>query len=154
VQKGFKKVVLPLIRANPGLTAEEYASMALEQGLCDSDSKNPVFSLSTTLRKQVREGRMPEIKAIKVNGRLHFFPVGYGAGQQFGLPKKDSTVTILLPPDVGHTVDTLVELGSLPNRGEGLIWLAREGIKANQEKLKNAERVVGQIRGLKESVSI
>jgi len=53
-----------------------------------------------------------------------------------------------------QTVDMLVELGRHTNRSEGLIWLAREGIKASQQKLKNAERVLQQIRSLKESVSI
>jgi len=113
MQKGFKKVVAALIRSNPGLTAEEYATIALEQGLCDSDSKNPVFSLSTTLRKQVREGRMPEVKTVKVNGRLHFFPIDYGTDQQVPLHKKDSPVPILLPPDVVQTVDMLVEFQML-----------------------------------------
>lgn len=154
MQKGFKKVVVSLIRANPGLTPDEYATMALDHGLCGSDSKNQVFSLATTLRKEVREGRMPEIKAVKVNGRLHLFPIDYDTGQRITLPKKDSAVTLLLPPDVTKNVDNLVELGSFGNRGDALIWLAREGMKAKQQKLENAGKVVQQIKGLKQSVSI
>lgn len=154
MQKGFKKVVVSLIRANPGHTPEEYATMALDHGLCGSDSRDQVFSLSTTLRKEVREGRMPEIKAVKVNGKLRYFPADYDTGQRVALPKKDSAVTILLPPDVTKNVDILVELGSLGSRGDTLIWLAREGIKAKQQELENAEKVVQQIRGLKQSVSI
>jgi len=154
MQKGFKKVVVSLVRASPGLTPVEYAERALQSGLCGSDSKDPIFSLSTTLRKEVREGRMPEIKAVKANGKLRYFPVDYDTSQQVTPLKKDSALTILLPPDVAHMVDTLVELGRYANRGEGLIWLAREGIEANQQKLKNAEKVVQQIKGLKESIDI
>ncbi|MFH1088060.1 MAG: hypothetical protein V1737_05685 [Chloroflexota bacterium] len=154
MQKGFMKAVLPLIRANPGLSAEEYASIALERDPELSVSKNPNFSLSTTLRKEVREGRRPEIKAITVNGKLHFFPADYGTGQLVPPPRRDSTSRILLPPDVAQAADTLVELGKYANRGEALIWLAREGIKANQPKLKNAESALQQIRALKESVYV
>ncbi len=154
MQKGFKKVVVSLIYANPGLTPKEYAEMALKQGLCGSDSKNPVFSLQTTLMKEVREGRMPEIKAHKVNGKLCYFPVNYNTGQQVALPKKDSAVTILLPPDVAKTVDMLVDLGTLSSRGEALIRLAREGMKAKQQELQKAEKIAQQIGGLKQSISI
>jgi hypothetical protein len=154
MQKGFKKVVASLIKADPGLSPEEYAQRALQSGLCGSDSKNAVFSLSTTLRKEVREKRMPEIKAVKVAGKLRFFPTDYDIGQQASPPKKDSPLTILLPPDISNAVDTLVEGGWHANRGEGLIWLAREGIKTSQQKLNDAARVTQQIRRLKESVHI
>jgi len=154
MQKGFKKAVVPLIRANPGLTPKEYAEMALQRGLCGSDSINAVFSLQTTLMKEVREGRMPEIKVIKVNGKSCYFPVDYDVSQQAALLKKDTAVTIILPPDVAKNVDMLVELGRFGNRGEALVQFAMEGIKAKQQELKNAEKVVQQIRGLKKSISI
>ena len=76
MKHGFKSIVRDLVFADPGHTAEEYARMALKKGLARSDSDDPVFSLQTTLRKEVREGRMPEMIAQKVNGRLHYFPVG------------------------------------------------------------------------------
>jgi hypothetical protein len=76
MKHGFKSIVRDLVFADPGHTAEEYAKMALERGLARSDSGDPVFSLQTTLRKEVREGRMPEITVQKVNGNLHYFPSG------------------------------------------------------------------------------
>jgi len=147
-------VVVSLIRANPGLTAKEYAEIALQRGLCGSDSTNAVFSLPTTLRKEVREGRMPEIKVFKVNGKHCYFPADYNKGWQVGPPKEDSAVTVILPPDVAKNVDTLVELDKFGSRGEALIQLARDGIEAKQHELENAEKVVQQIRGLKQSICI
>jgi hypothetical protein len=154
MQKGFKKVVVSLVKAHPGLTPVEYAEEALRSGLCGSDSKDPIFSLSTTLRKEVREGRMPQIKAIKARGKLRYFPTDYDVSQQVNLPKKDEPLTVLLPPDVVQAIDTFVELGNFANRVEGLVWLARQGIGANQRKLDNAEKVAQQIKRLKESVYI
>ena len=74
MKKGFKKVVPDLIARYPGCTAQEYAKMAIDQGLCSSDSQNSLFSLQTTLIKEYREGRMPQIKIVKVDGKTRYFP--------------------------------------------------------------------------------
>ena len=154
MQKGFKKVVLDLIREKPGLTAEEYARMALDQRLCGSDSKDPVFSLKTTLMKECREGRMPTIKAIKVNGKFHYFPADQALSNQSTQQKKDIAVTVILPPDVIDIVDMLVELGKAKSRGEALGWLVREGIKAKKHDLDQAKEIFQEIKRLKQSISI
>ncbi len=154
MQKGFKKVAPGLIRATPGLTAEEYAKMALEQGLCSSDSKDPLFSLSTTLRKEVREGRMRGIEARKVDGRLHFFPTDSQSKSQTTPPKRDSAISIIIPSDIGEITDMLVEIGKFKNQSEALIWLMREGVAAKGRELEQAGKTIREIRRLKQSVVI
>lgn len=152
MQKGFKKVAPGLVQARPGLTDKDYAKMALDQGLCRSDSKDRVFSLATTMRKEVREGRMPGIKAVKVNGKLHFFPED---GTPNGpMPNQDRPITVLLPADVAEAADLLLEVGKFENRSAALVWLAREGIKAKGLELAEVKRVVEQIRQLKQSVAV
>lgn len=155
MQKGFKKVAPDLIEANPWLTAPEYAKMALDQHLCSSDSRNPVFSLATTLMKEVREGRMPGIKAVKVNGRLHYGPAAQTPTNYSTMSsRRDIGVTVVLPPEVGQITDMLVELDEFRNRGEALIWLAQEGIKARDSKLQGFKIVHQQIKSLKQSISL
>jgi len=162
--KGFKKVVPDLIKANPGLTAKEYAEMALDRGLCGSGSKDhPVFSLATTLMKEVREGRMPGIRVIKSERPQRFYPVDYTSTEAMKkiaddivnktLSNWDKPITILLPADVAQAMDMLVEVSKFGNRSEALIWLAREGIKAKNLELAQVKKVVEQIRKLKQSVS-
>jgi hypothetical protein len=153
LHRGFKKAVVPLIQSQPGLSAKEYAEVALRDGLCESDSPNPVFSLQTTLMKEVREGRMPGVKAVKVDGKLRYFPAEYDT-TSIPVPHKDLGVSVLLPPDVAKYVGILVEVGSAGSHSEALIRLAREGIKAKRQDLKDMEKVVSQISFLKQSVSM
>ncbi|MBI4286072.1 MAG: hypothetical protein HY670_09295 [Chloroflexi bacterium] len=162
MKKGFKKIILDLVRENPGLTAKEYAKVALDRGLSGSDSKDPVFSLATTLMKEVREERIPGIKAV---GRrpLRFYPDDYTSSEQMkkadDIVKKilsnwDKPITILLPADIAQAMDMLVEVSKFGNRGEALIWLAREGIRAKNIELTQVKKVVEQIKLLKQSVPV
>ncbi len=150
MKKGFKKIVPDLIRANPGLTAKEYSKMAIDRGLSNSDSKDPVFSLATTLLKEVREGRMLGVKAIKSDGPLRFFIDNHTSGVPSA--NQDKPITLLMPNDVGEATDTLVEISKFGNRSEALIWLAREGIKAKHLELRQLREGVEQIRQLKRSM--
>ena len=62
--KGFTYSAAPaLVRERPGMTFREVSELALERGLAQSDSKDPVMSLATTLAKEIREGRQAEIRA-------------------------------------------------------------------------------------------
>ncbi len=179
---GFKKVVPDLIRANPGLTAKEYAKIALDQGLCGSASQKSeegrVFSLATTLMKEVREGRMPGVKTIEGERPQRFYldnstsnearrkiaddivKKALSRGRSPELAEAQATevwdkpITILLPVDIAQTMDMLVEVSRFGNRSEALIWLAREGIKAKSLELAQVEKVVEQIKQLKKSVPV
>ena len=164
MKKGFKKIIPDLVRANPGLTAKEYAKMALDQGLCNSDSKDPAFSLATTLMKEVREGRMLGVKAIRGERPQRFYPDNYTPSEAMKkiaddivnktLSNWDKPITILLPADVAQTMDMLVEVSRFGNRSEALIWLVREGIKTKNLELAQVKKVVEQIKQLKQSVTV
>lgn len=159
---GSKEVFPDLIKVKPGLTAKEYAKMALDQGLCGSASKDPIFSLATTLMKEVREGRMPGIGA---SGRpQRFYPDNYTSSGDMkkiadDIVKKtltnwDKPITILLPNDVSESIETLIEVNKFENRPEALVWLAREGMKEKSLELAQVKKVVEQIKQLKQSVPV
>ena len=75
MQNNFTNIVQDLIARCPGCTAKEYAKMLIDQGLFGSDSQNTLFSVQTTLIKEYREGRMPQIKIVKVDRKTRYFPV-------------------------------------------------------------------------------
>ena len=74
MQNDFNNIFQDLIARCPGCTAKEYAKMVIEQGLGGSDSQDTLFSLQTTLIKEYREGRMPQIKVVKVDRKTRYFP--------------------------------------------------------------------------------
>jgi len=151
MQHGFKAVVERLIRDTPGLPAKEYAAMALERGLCGSDSMNPLQSLGSTLAKQVREGRMPGIRAEKVGGVLCYFPNdSFSAAEPRSTP--DMRIEVRLPGDVASDVHALVEVGRCPSPSDAVAWLVREGTKAQRPTLDRIHSVLHEIRRLKQSV--
>ena len=153
-QHGFKQIALDLVRQYPGQTPEEYAKMALDRGLCASDSKKPILSLSTTMRKEYREGRMPDIRSARVDGKLRFFPKNHLVNQRDIPFRPNVAITVVLPPEDSEIIDMLVEIGRFNNRSEALSWLVREGIKNKEGELNQARDVLNKIRQLKKSVPL
>src|SRR5437660_11992490 len=82
--KGFKRIVPSLVAEKPGLTSTDYARLALERGLVSSNATDPVFSLSSTLEKEFREGRLPELRMERVDGRRTFRPATEGSPSEPG----------------------------------------------------------------------
>ncbi len=151
MKHGFKAVAPEVIRERPGLPPEEYARMALERGLCGSDSKkDPVFSLATTLRKEVREGRMPGIRAEKINGRLCYFPVDHPSEPKTQ-PGNGLRVEVMLPPDAARRVTDLLDIEEFSSPSEAVVWLLQAGIKAKQPALNEIANELQEIRQRKES---
>jgi hypothetical protein len=74
MQNDFNNILQDLIARYPGCTAKEYAKMLIDQGLCDNGSWNTLFSLQTMLIKEYRDGRMPQIKVVKVDRKTRYFP--------------------------------------------------------------------------------
>ena len=74
MQNDFNNMVQDLIAKYPGCTAKEYAKMIIDQGLCSSESKYTLFSLQNTLMKEYRDGRMPQIKIVRVDRKTRYFP--------------------------------------------------------------------------------
>lgn len=151
MQHGFKGVAPELIRETPGLPAKEYAAIALERELCGSDSKDPLQSLGSTLAKEVREGRMPGIRAEKVGGVLCYFPSdSSSAAEPRSTP--DLRIEVRLPGDLASDVHALAEVGRCPSPSDAVVWLVREGTKAQRPTLDRIHSVLREIRRLKHSV--
>ena len=151
MQHGFMAVVVQLINERPGLPAEEYARIALERGLCDSDAKDRVFSLGTTLAKEVREGRMADqIRRERVNGKFCYFPAQhpFESETQVG---NGLRVEVEIPPDAARRVTDLLEIDEFGSPSEAVVWLLQAGIKAKQSALNEIANEIQEIRQRKES---
>ncbi|MBI4301467.1 MAG: hypothetical protein HY664_02530 [Chloroflexi bacterium] len=153
MKTGFSHEVAPrLIRESPGMTSDEVAKLALSNELCSSDAKDPVRSLGNTLAKEVREGRLPEIVARRDGNILRYYP-------------KDTPSTI--EPNSGYEsisirlnrfsieqADLLVEVERFKNRSEALAWLIDEGIRTNEEFLKEVREGIEKIGEIKRSLQV
>ena len=151
MQHGFKAVVVRLISERPGLPAEEYARIALERRLCDSDAKDPVVSLATTLAKEIREGRMADqVRRERVNGRFCYFPAHYPfeSDAQLG---DGLRVEVELPPDAAKRVTDLLEIDEFGSPSEAVAWLVQAGVKAKVSALDEIANELQEIRKRKES---
>jgi len=149
MQHGFKGVAPSLIAEKPGLSADDYARLALERHLCKSDSVDPVFSLASTLRKEVREGRMIGVVAKKAGGKICFYPSDFASKPE--ALAHEVTVQVLLPSQVATTIDELVELGRFPSAARAAIWLIEEGIRAKQNALDQISIELDEIRQKKQA---
>ncbi len=150
MQRGFKAIVRQLIREKPGLTAMEYARMALQRRLCGSDSNDPEWSLGTTLAKEYREGRMPEIRAERVDGKLRYFPADRFVPYTTET-KRDPRIEVALPPRIAKWIDVLLATEKFAGPGEAVIWLADEGIKSRRDSLAALENAMGEIKRMQQS---
>lgn len=150
MQHGFKAITPQLIRETPGLSATDYARIALERGLCGSDSKDPEGSLATTLAKEYREGRMPGIRAERVNGKLRYFTADNFVPYTTET-KRDPRIEVALPPRIAKWIDVLLATEKFAGPGEAIIWLADEGIKSRRDSLAALENAMGEIKRMRQS---
>lgn len=73
--KGFMRVANQIISEHPeGLTMGEVAEEALHRDPSLSNARDPVFSLGTTLAKQVRMGWEPAIETRDTRRPIRYFP--------------------------------------------------------------------------------
>lgn len=148
--KGFMAVALKLVKEQPGLSAEDYATMALDSGLATSNSKDPVQSLATTLMKQVREGKVSEIYTEKVAGKLRYFPTN----DLWNSPGRRQTDLLVfdveLSPDSSRRVRLLVDMGLFPSERQAVSWLAEEGVRARIDVLEQIENEAKSIEERRE----
>lgn len=133
--KGFKAVVVDLIREDPGKTAFEYARMALTRGLWHSDATRvpPEFSGGTTLLKEYREGRMPEIIAKKAGGQTQFYPRDH---EFEGGSDGSMTVQVQIPREVAEDLRRLIEVRDKTTPNDEVVWLLTVGWNAEKEHIK------------------
>ena len=125
MKKGFMRWLRDYIQACPGLTAEKYARDGYDEGYALSDAKNQMFSLASTLMKQVRDGKEPHIRRQLIGGKYRYFPV-------MGVPTTTSSENIAfqisLSKQEWQSIDNLVTDGEFRNRNEVVEWLAKRCI--------------------------
>ena len=153
MRKGFSHGVAPdLVRESPGMTSRQVAELAMSRGLSSSDAKDdPVFSLGSTLAKEVREGRLPEVVARKERGVLRYYPAGVG---ESGATSSDSheMISVRLPQAQIQIADQLVQVDKFGSRNEALAWLVTEGIARNRDTVDKVNAAVQRIRAIKSSL--
>lgn len=126
MQKGFMKWLRDYIQACPGLTAEEYAQDGYHEGYAKSDAqKDEVFSLASTLMKQVRDGKEPHIRRERIGGNYHYFPV---MGIATTTSSENISFQISLSNEEWQSIDNLISSGQFRNRNEVVEWLAKRCI--------------------------
>ena len=81
---------------------------------------------------------------FRAPGAVGMVPVGPPSGT------RDNVVTLRIGDADLAAVDALVEGGITRTRSEGAAWLLHAGIAANQPLFKRAQRIVDEIRRLRE----
>ena len=70
----FVDALPELVFENPGMTAAEYAKLALDKRIFESEARDPVGSLETTLDQQYRKGNLQEVSRQAGRGTARFYP--------------------------------------------------------------------------------
>ena len=129
MKKGFMKWVRNYIEVCPGLTAEDYAGDGYYEEYAKSDARNgdQVFSLASSLMKQVRDGKEPHIRRERIGGNLRYFPKNgsYAAGN---VATEKIAFQISLSKEEWQSIDDLVSSGQFRNRNDVIEWLAKRCI--------------------------
>lgn len=120
--KGFTKVAIELIQKHPGKTHDEYAKMALDKDPDLSRAINPIFSLASTLAKQVRDGQLENISRKYIEGKYRYFPKT--KDQRSEIP-----ATVSLPFFALDRINNLIDLGLSKNK-DNAVKLVLEEIKS------------------------
>jgi len=91
---------------------------ALEYEYAKSDSgEDSIFSLASTLMKQVREGKEPHIRRDKTGGKYRYFPA---TGVSITTSSEKIAVQISLSKQELQNIDNLVTRGKFHNRNEAI----------------------------------
>jgi len=129
MKKGFMKWLHGYIQDFPGLTAEQYAEDGYGYEYVESDAKGrdkeKVFSLASTLMKQVRDGKEPHIRRERIGKKYHYFPI---MGVATKTSSENISFRISLSNKEWQTIDDLVSNGQFRNRSEVIEWIAKRCI--------------------------
>lgn len=158
MQKGFSHEVAPvLIRETPGESPEYYAGIALNRGLASSDSKSPLQSLASTLRKELREGRLPEFRTMKRGGRIRVYPATAAVDSESESrksPRQPATVpiSVTVTRDVHEAAALLVEVGKQATYGESISWMAQQWLNDSVSYLAKVRQAALQMREIRNAI--
>ena len=113
------------IRICPGLTAEEYAQDGYYEGYALSDATDQVFSLASTLMKQVRDGKELHIRRELIGDKYRYFPaIPLGTT----VSSESIAFQISLSEQEWQSIDNLIADGKFSNRNQVVEWLAKRCI--------------------------
>jgi hypothetical protein len=151
MQEAAKQI---LEEAQKPLSSKEIAKRALERKMVASNAKDPIFSLYTTIEKNIRGGIYNNPKLVKIHTP--------GEGHLIGLPswedripvgtqrvpeRKEIAVTV--PLDLLNKIELAVRAQLASSFNDTMILIIQAGLVAVSEAIK--ERIMEQLSTLEKS---
>jgi hypothetical protein len=151
MQEAAKQI---LEEAQKPLSSKEIAKRALERKMVTSNAKDPIFSLYTTIEKNIRDGIYNDPKLVKIHtpgeGHLIGLPSWEGripVGTQRVPERKDITVTV--PLELLNKIELAAHAQLADSFNGTMILIIEAGLAAVSETIK--ERIMEQLLTLKRS---
>src|SRR5712692_3416426 len=104
--------------------------------MVSSSSKDPIFSIATTVAKNIRDGayNRPELVSVKTNdGRKIALPqwkLEPRTSKVAATPMRARPLTVTLPPDISQRLRLAVQAGLASTDEEMVIFLVKRGLAA------------------------
>jgi hypothetical protein len=121
------------------LSPRELARRALQRGLVSSASKDPVFSIATTVAKNIRDGayNRPELVSIRTaEGRKIGLPEWNRERHVRRLVQTSRPSTITLPPDIAQGIRLAVDAGVGASEQDVVVLLVKRGLAAMKKTIR------------------
>jgi hypothetical protein len=118
------------------LSAKDIARQILARALASSSAQDPVFSISSTIEKTIRDGiyNDPELAFIQTaHGRLIGLPAWDDTGvatQEKRTEPRSSPIIIRLPPELHESVQLAMAAGLASNEQEAVAYFVKRGAAA------------------------
>ncbi len=133
--------------------SRQIARIALNKGYVTSSSKNPVFSIATTIEKNIRENRYnsPRLEFIRTTeGRKIGLPDMKAANEsKSGQISSDSAlkrVTLELPSELVDQIQLAYQANLADSYEETYVLLLKHGLKSYTGEIK--KRLLEKLEGL------
>lgn len=144
VQEAAHKLLLT--EGHP-MSSRQIATMALDRGLVQSASDDPVFSIASTIEKNIRTGTYNRPALVFLRGP---------SGRQVGLPNwkpadiryepTRRTVSVSIPEELAEKLRLAAQAKIAPSFEETVAWILRRGLKEAAPKIRGA--LLKQVDGL------
>ena len=129
---GFLHEAIAEIKSRPGQSAHELVDRLLRGGRVQSAAVNPYPSLEGTLHKHHREHG---VSRRYEGGVYRYYPDPPSPQSTHSSPvavqdDEDVLVSLRIARRVADVADTLVAVGTVPNRASGINWLLEKGLSS------------------------
>lgn len=121
------------------VSSREIAKIALERGWVTSGSNDPVFSIASTIEKNIRTGtyNRPELTFVRtVSGRQVGLPKWKPPGLSYQPSRR--TVSVQIPEEIAEKVRLATQAKLAPSFEATVALLLRKGIVAAAPDIKAA----------------